>query len=142
MDKLNDDELTNLYELRTRHLREFNEFYDKAIHDFERIIDGQTLDFSDKTTFREYAILRDIASLSRYIHHFDEEMLQQLPAEKIKKCQNIVDYFEKQIPPSIKNTLFTDTNSKFCTLLDSHFFIRLNSFVALEKNSMQQNKLR
>jgi hypothetical protein len=142
MDKLKEDELTELYTLRTRHLLEFNTFYDKIIHDFERIINGEALEISEKTTFREYAILRDIASLSPYVHYFDEEMLQQLPAEKIKKCQNIVDYFEAQITPSIKNTLFREPSSKSIVLLDANFFIRLDGFVALalDKNRDRQNK--
>lgn len=125
----------DFYYFRTRYLKEFNDFFDTIVNHFEKIVHGKELDGKEKGTLKQYCILREIAMLSSHVHHCDENMTSQLPIEKIHKCREIVDYFErkKEKYSQVKHHFFAGEASNV-QLLISDFYLKLNQLLSLNSD--------
>lgn len=124
--------VTDFYNFRTRYLHEFNKFFEKIVQNFEKITQGKELDHTEKGTFKQYCILREIAALSPYIHLLDEKMLIKLPAETIHKCREIVDYFEQKKEELHFKPNFFAEEMKYMQLHISDYYLSLSQFISLE----------
>lgn len=117
----------------TRHLQEFDAFFDKLSHCFDRVKKGETLEEVDKISFREYAILRSIAALKRVNEHLESHHLVGLQ-DKVNACHDIVLFLEeKKAGQPFKLGLFIDQDdtSRFTEERLRRFYTDLNRLVCL-----------
>lgn len=116
-----------------RHLQEFDVFFDKLSHCFDRVKQGETLEEADKISFREYAILRSIAALKRVMEHLEDHHVTGLQ-DKINACHDIVIFLEeKKAAQQFKLGMFIgqDKASRLTEDKLASFYTDLNRLVCL-----------
>lgn len=130
----NEAEFITLYiTFHTRHLQEFNTFFDKLSTCFEKVKNGDALEEREKLSFKEYAILRSIAALKVYIEHLDSHQLADLH-DKVGACHDIVSFVEqKKGGPHFKIGMFIEADKKeavFNEVALHDFYISLRQLVS------------
>ena len=136
--RMDKQSFSDLYHFRTRYLQEFDHFFERLVIQFDSILEGKEINGSEKSTLKQYCILREIASLFPYVHHCDEKMLMALPAKTIKKCREIVDFFEQKNEEKHFNPQFFSEEVKSIRLFIKDYYLKLQKLISFDLTLTQE----